>query len=54
MAYFGISDEQSLLQQSVDVSNRRIVHQQAQAGLEVTSNYYKTQTKSTFISAILF
>lgn len=37
-AYFGISEEKCLLQQRVDVSQRRVVHQEAQAGLEVTGN----------------
>lgn len=37
--YFGISEKKSFLQQRVDVCQRRIVHEKAQAGLEVTGNH---------------
>lgn len=39
LTYFGISEKKSFLQQRVDVRQRGVVHEKAQAGLEVTGNH---------------
>lgn len=36
VSHLGVPEEKCLLQQGVDVSQRGVVHEEAQAGLEVT------------------
>ena len=45
--YLGISEEQGLVEQWMDVSDGRVVHKKAQAGLEVASNHWDRETKTT-------
>lgn len=38
VSHLGVPEEKCLLQQGVDVSQRGVVHEETQAGLEVTGN----------------